>query len=112
VRAYTQVNKSQTITLLDAGDVRAREDQKQFDELHSSIPNLKIIITGYVSNYDLASYYSVMEVLVYRSLRDSMREARDRYTGWRNVGWSERCKFPHHNHSRGIVRQTFAETLG
>lgn len=52
------------------GDVRAGEDKQVFDELQSSIPNPKIILTGYVSNHDLPSYYSVVDVLVHPSMRD------------------------------------------
>jgi len=34
---------------------------------------LKIVVTGYVSNQDPPSYYSVVDVLVHPSLRDGMR---------------------------------------
>ncbi|HUF00546.1 MAG TPA: glycosyltransferase family 4 protein, partial [Anaerolineales bacterium] len=75
LRAYAQVNKIQSAALLVVGDVRAGEDKKLFDDLKSSIPNSKIIITGYVSNHDLPSYYSLMDVLVHPSLRDGMPNA-------------------------------------
>src|SRR6266498_628240 len=75
LRAYTKINESQPTALLIVGNVRAGEDKKQFDELHSSIPNSKIVLTGYVSNHDLPSYYSVMDVLVHPSLRDGMPNA-------------------------------------
>jgi glycosyltransferase involved in cell wall biosynthesis len=75
LRAYTKINEVQSSALLIIGDVRAGEDKKQFDELYSSIPNGKINITGYVSNHDLPSYYSVMDVLVHPSLRDGMPNA-------------------------------------
>jgi glycosyltransferase involved in cell wall biosynthesis len=75
LRAYTKINEVQSSALLIVGDVRAGEDKKQFDELYSSIPNGKINITGYVSNRDLPSYYSVMDVLVHPSLRDGMPNA-------------------------------------
>jgi len=73
--AYAQVNKSQPTTLLIVGDIRAGEDKKQFEELQLSIPNSRIIITGYVSNHDLPSYYSVMDVFVHPSLRDGLPNA-------------------------------------
>lgn len=72
LRAYTQVNKDCPTTLLIVGDVRSGEDRKIFDALWSSIPNSKIIITGYVSNRDLSSYYSLVDVFVHPSLRDGM----------------------------------------
>jgi len=75
LRSYAQVNKDQPITLLIVGDVRAGEDKKSFDDLKSSIPNSKIIVTGHVSNNDLPSYYSLMEVFVHPSLRDGMPNA-------------------------------------
>lgn len=75
LRAYAQVNKIQSAALLVVGDVRAGEDKKLFDDLKSSIPNSKISITGYVSNHDLPSYYSLMDVLVHPSLRDGMPNA-------------------------------------
>ncbi len=73
--AYAHVNKSQPTTLLIVGDIRAGEDKKQFEELQLSIPNSRIIITGYVSNHDLPSYYSVMDVFVHPSLRDGLPNA-------------------------------------
>ena len=75
LRAYAQVNKSHPTTLLIVGSVRAGEDKKMFDELQSSIPNPRIILTGYVSNHDLPSYYSVMDVFVHPSLRDGLPNA-------------------------------------
>jgi glycosyltransferase involved in cell wall biosynthesis len=59
--------------LLIVGDIRAGEAQGFFDELQSSIPNSRIIITGYVSNRDLPSYYSVVEASAHPSLRDGLR---------------------------------------
>jgi glycosyltransferase involved in cell wall biosynthesis len=73
--AYAQTLKTQPATLLIVGDVRAGEDKKLFEELRSSIPNARILVTGYVSNHDLPSYYSVMDVLVHPSLRDGMPNA-------------------------------------
>ena len=75
LRSYAQVNKDQPITLLIVGDVRAGQDKKSFGDLKSSIPNSKIIVTGHVSNNDLPSYYSLMEVFVHPSLRDGMPNA-------------------------------------
>jgi glycosyltransferase involved in cell wall biosynthesis len=75
LRAYTKINEVKPMALLIVGDVRVGEDRKQFDELYSSIPNSKIHITGYVSNHDLPSYYSVMDVFVHPSLRDGMPNA-------------------------------------
>jgi glycosyltransferase involved in cell wall biosynthesis len=73
--AYTQIAKTISASLLIVGDVRAGEDKKLFEQLRSSIPNAKILVTGYVSNHDLPSYYSVMDVLVHPSLRDGMPNA-------------------------------------
>jgi glycosyltransferase involved in cell wall biosynthesis len=70
--AYAQVTKTQPASLLIVGDIRAGEDKKLFEELKSSIPNARIVVTGYVANPDLPSYYSVMDVLVHPSLRDGM----------------------------------------
>ena len=70
--AYTQVIKNQNAILLIVGDVRAGEDRRMFEDLKLSIPNAKIVVTGYVSNHDLPSYYSVMDVVVHPSLRDGM----------------------------------------
>jgi glycosyltransferase involved in cell wall biosynthesis len=75
LNAYTQVIKTLPVSLLIVGDVRAGEDRKLFEELRSSVPNAKIVVTGYVSNVDLPSYYSVMDVLVHPSLRDGMPNA-------------------------------------
>lgn len=72
LNAYAKLTEKQPITLLVVGDVRAGEDRNRFDELKSSIPNPNIIITGYVSNHDLPSYYSLIDVLVHPSLRDGM----------------------------------------
>lgn len=72
LNAYAQTTKINSTRLLIVGDVRTGEDQKLFDEIKSSIPNSKITLTGYVSNSDLPSYYSVMDVLVHPSLRDGM----------------------------------------
>jgi glycosyltransferase involved in cell wall biosynthesis len=75
LHAYTQVNSRLPATLLVIGDVRGGEDKRVFDELRSSIPNAKIIVTGYVSNQDLPSYYSLVDVFVHPSLRDGMPNA-------------------------------------
>jgi len=75
LRAYAQVNKDQPVTLLIVGGVRPGEDQKTFDEVQSSIPNAKIILTGYVPHHDLPSYYSLMDVFVHPSLRDGLPNA-------------------------------------
>ena len=75
LRAYAQVNRNESTSLLIIGDVRSGEDKKQFDELRSSIPNAKINVTGYVSNQDLPSYYSVVDVIVHPSLRDGLPNA-------------------------------------
>lgn len=75
LRAYAQVNQFQPTALLIVGDIRVGEDRKVFNELESSIPNSKIMITGYVSNSDLSSYYSMMDVFIHPSLRDGMPNA-------------------------------------
>ena len=75
LRAYAQANKIQSTALLIVGDVRAGEDRKVFDEIQASITDSRIIVTGYVSNKDLPSYYSLMDVFVHPSLRDGMPNA-------------------------------------
>jgi len=75
LHAYAQAVKTIPVSLLIVGDVRVGDDKKLFEELKSSIPNAKIVVTGYVSNHDLPSYYSVMDVLVHPSLRDGMPNA-------------------------------------
>jgi len=75
LRAYAQVNKVQPASLLIVGNVRAGDDKKNFDELQSSIPHSKIVVTGYVSNHDLSSYYSLVDVFVHPSLRDGLPNA-------------------------------------
>jgi glycosyltransferase involved in cell wall biosynthesis len=75
IRAYAQVNKVKPSTLLIVGDIRVGEDKKLFDELLLSVPNAKIIVTGYVSNLDLPSYYSLMDVFIHPSLRDGLPNA-------------------------------------
>lgn len=72
LNAYAKITRSRPAALLIVGDVRAGDDQRTFDELKSSIPNEKIAVTGYVSNHDLPSYYSVVDVLVHPSMRDGM----------------------------------------
>ncbi len=72
LNAYAQINKIHSTRLLIVGDVRTGEDRKIFDEMKTSIPTSKITVTGYVSNRDLPSYYSLMDVLVHPSLRDGM----------------------------------------
>jgi glycosyltransferase involved in cell wall biosynthesis len=67
--------KNQPASLLIFGDVRAGDDKRLFEEIESSIPNGKIHVTGYVSNHDLPSYYSVMAVIVNPCLRDGMPNA-------------------------------------
>jgi glycosyltransferase involved in cell wall biosynthesis len=73
--AYTQVIKSRPASLLIVGSVRAGEDKTLFEELKPSSLNARVVVTGYVSNRDLPSYYSVMDVLVHPSLRDGMPNA-------------------------------------
>ena len=70
--AYAQIARIHSTRLLIVGDVRIGEDQKVFDEIKTSIPTSKITVTGYVSNSDLPSYYSLMDVVVHPSLRDGM----------------------------------------
>jgi glycosyltransferase involved in cell wall biosynthesis len=75
LHAYAKIIKAQPVVLLIIGEVRTGEDRRVFDEIRSSIPNAKIAVTGYVSNHDLPSYYSVLDVLVHPSLRDGMPNA-------------------------------------
>ncbi len=73
--AYAQINNKQPASLLIVGDVREGEDKKWFDEFMQSNPNLKIIVTGYISHNDLPAYYSLMDVFVHPSRRDGMPNA-------------------------------------
>jgi glycosyltransferase involved in cell wall biosynthesis len=73
--AYAQVNKKHPIALLIAGEVRAGEDKKLFDEFRLSIPDSQIIVTGALSHKDMPAYYALMDVFVHPSLRDGMPNA-------------------------------------
>jgi glycosyltransferase involved in cell wall biosynthesis len=73
--AYTQVIRTRPACLLIVGSVRAGEDKTLFEELKPSSSYARVVVTGYVSNRDLPSYYSVMDVLVHPSLRDGMPNA-------------------------------------
>ena len=75
LNAYAQINKKQPASLLIVGEVREGEDKKWVDEFLQSNPNLKIIVTGYISHNDLPAYYSLMDVFVHPSLRDGMPNA-------------------------------------
>ena len=72
LNAYAKVNEVRPATLLVVGDVRGGVDRRMFDEIKSSIPNAKIVVTGYVSNRDIPSYYSVVDVIVHPALRDGL----------------------------------------
>ena len=72
LRAYAQIVETHSAVLLIVGDIRPGEDQKIFDEIKSSIPHAKIVVTGYVSNHDLPSYYLLMDAIVHPSLRDGL----------------------------------------
>jgi phosphatidylinositol alpha-1,6-mannosyltransferase len=72
---YAQLNKRRPTALLIVGDVRQGEDRQTFDELQLSIPNSKIIITGYISHNDIPAYYALMDVFVHPPLRDGMPNA-------------------------------------
>ncbi|MEW6083845.1 MAG: glycosyltransferase family 4 protein [Chloroflexota bacterium] len=73
--AYAQANKRQPTTLLIVGEVRHGEDHQTFDEMRESIPESKIIVTGYIPPGDLPAYYSLMDVFVHPSLHDGMPNA-------------------------------------
>jgi glycosyltransferase involved in cell wall biosynthesis len=75
LHAYAKINRELPVTLLIIGDIRTGEDRMAFDEIKSSIPNGRIVVTGYVSNMDLPSYYSVVDVLLHPSLRDGLPNA-------------------------------------
>jgi glycosyltransferase involved in cell wall biosynthesis len=75
LNAYAQMNKGQPTALLIVGEVRLGEDKKLFDELKETIPNSRIIVTGYIPQKDLPAYYSLMDVFAYPSLRDGMPNA-------------------------------------
>ncbi len=75
LRAYARVNKKLSTALLIVGEARAGEDKQAFDEFRASHPELKIIVTGYISPNDLPAYYSLIDVFVHPSLRDGMPNA-------------------------------------
>lgn len=72
---YAQITKKLPVSLLIVGEVRAGEDKAAFDEMKSSLPNGKIIVTGTISHKDMPAYYSLMDVFVHPSLRDGMPNA-------------------------------------
>lgn len=73
--AYAQANKNRRAALLIVGEVRHGEDSQTVEEMRASNPESKIIITGYISPSDLASYYSLIDVFVHPSLHDGMPNA-------------------------------------
>ena len=73
--AYAQVNKNTPIILLIVGVIRQGEDKEFFQEFCLSNPNLKIIVTGYISPKGLPTYYSMMDIFVHPSLRDGTPNA-------------------------------------
>ena len=75
LNGYAQLNKRHPTTLLIVGEVRQGEDQQTFDKLRLSIPDTKIIVTGYISHKDIPAYYALMDVFVHPSLRDGMPNA-------------------------------------
>jgi glycosyltransferase involved in cell wall biosynthesis len=75
LNGYAQLNKHRPAALLIIGEVRAGDDRQTFDELHSTIPDPRIIVTGYIAHQELPSYYSLMDVFVHPSLRDGLPNA-------------------------------------
>ncbi len=75
LNGYAQLNKRRPTALLIVGEVRQGEDKQTFDELRLSIPDAKIIVTGYISHKDIPAYYALMDVFVHPSLRDGMPNA-------------------------------------
>ena len=73
--AYAQVNKRRPAALLIVGKIRHGEDSQTFEEIRASIPESKIIVTGYISPNDLPAYYSLIDVFVHPSLHDGMPNA-------------------------------------
>jgi glycosyltransferase involved in cell wall biosynthesis len=73
--AYAMIDKKQSVALLIVGEVRQGEDKQTFDEFQAAYPDLKIIVTGYISPKDLPTYYSLIDVFVHPSLRDGMPNA-------------------------------------
>ena len=56
-------------------EARAGEDKQTVDEFRASHPDLKIIVTGYISPKDLPAYDSLIDIFVHPSLRDGMPNA-------------------------------------
>ncbi|MCC6300014.1 MAG: glycosyltransferase family 4 protein [Anaerolineales bacterium] len=73
--AYAQVNKSRPTALLVVGEVRHGEDSQTVEKMRASNPDLRIIVTGYVSPSDLPEYYSLIDVFVHPSVHDGMPNA-------------------------------------
>jgi glycosyltransferase involved in cell wall biosynthesis len=76
-RAYAHVSRQRHAALLIIGDIRGDNASScsTASFVYTDIPNSKIILTGYVSNHDRPSYYSVTNVLVHPSLRDGLLNA-------------------------------------
>ena len=75
LHALVQVNKKQPVTLLIIGTIRQGEDRQFVDEFRSLHPNLQVFPMGQISHKDLPSYYSMIDIFVYPSLRDGMPNA-------------------------------------
>lgn len=73
--AYAQVNKTRPTTLLIVGTIRPGDDTEFFKEFAMSNPDLRIIVTGYITPGDLPNYYALMDVLAHPSLRDGLPNA-------------------------------------
>jgi len=77
IRAYAHVSRQRHAALLIIGDIRGDNASScsTASFVYTDIPNSKIILTGYVSNHDSPSYYSVTNVLVHPRLRDGLPNA-------------------------------------
>ena len=75
LNGYAKITKACPAVLLIVGDVRPGDDKQTFDALRTTIPEARIIVTGYVSPQDLPGYYALMDIFVMPSLRDGLPNA-------------------------------------
>jgi glycosyltransferase involved in cell wall biosynthesis len=73
--AYAQVNRKNPATLLIVGDIRPGAGKQIFEELKLSNPEVRSVVTGFVSPRDLPAYYSLIDIFVQPSLRDGLPNA-------------------------------------
>ncbi len=73
--AFRQVASRRPAALLLAGGVRPGEDEALVRVFQKQNPGLKVLVTPYVPQAQLAGYYGLMDVLALPSLRDGLPNA-------------------------------------